>query len=59
MPGKAGDAMADSPWYSFDFGPVHFTVISTEHDFTTGSEQVRSRCGAGVEQVWCAFLRLW
>ena len=41
MPGEAGAAMADSPWYGFDFGPVHFTVISTEHDFTPGSKQVR------------------
>ncbi|CAI8039862.1 Probable inactive purple acid phosphatase 9 [Geodia barretti] len=24
-------------WYSFDYGLVHFTVISTEHDFTPGS----------------------
>lgn len=40
MPGEAGEAMADTPWYGFDFGPVHFTVISTEHDFTAGSKQV-------------------
>ncbi|CAM9414414.1 unnamed protein product [Laminaria digitata] len=39
MPGEAGEVMADSPWYGFDFGPVHFTVISTEHDFTPGSKQ--------------------
>ncbi|KAJ4778500.1 Purple acid phosphatase [Rhynchospora pubera] len=29
----------DKPWYSIEQGPVHFTVISTEHDFTSGSEQ--------------------
>lgn len=28
-------------WYSFDHGLVHFTVLSTEHDFTAGSEQWR------------------
>lgn len=40
MPGAAEEPMADSPWYGFDFGPVHFTVISTEHDFSVGSKQV-------------------
>jgi hypothetical protein len=31
---------ANSPfWYSFDYGTVHFTVISTEHDLQPGSEQ--------------------
>ena len=28
-------------WYSFEHGLVHFTVMSTEHNFTTGSEQRR------------------
>ena len=28
-----------SPWYSFDFGSVHVTLMSTEHDFEAGSEQ--------------------
>lgn len=28
-----------SPWYDFDYGSVHFVVISTEHDFTSGSSQ--------------------
>jgi len=23
----------DMPWYSYDHGPVHFVVISSEHDF--------------------------
>eukprot|EP00752_Nemacystus_decipiens_P007459 g6665.t1 len=39
MPGAAEEPLADSPWYSFDFGPIHFTVMSTEHDFSRGSEQ--------------------
>eukprot|EP01102_Stenamoeba_stenopodia_P018701 TRINITY_DN690_c0_g1_i1.p1 TRINITY_DN690_c0_g1~~TRINITY_DN690_c0_g1_i1.p1 ORF type:complete len:567 (+),score=113.94 TRINITY_DN690_c0_g1_i1:106-1806(+) len=26
-------------WYSFDFGPIHFVFMSTEHNFTTGSDQ--------------------
>lgn len=28
-------------WYSFNYGLVHFTILSTEHDFTRGSEQRR------------------
>eukprot|EP01117_Protostelium_nocturnum_P003426 TRINITY_DN1444_c0_g3_i2.p1 TRINITY_DN1444_c0_g3~~TRINITY_DN1444_c0_g3_i2.p1 ORF type:complete len:577 (+),score=193.02 TRINITY_DN1444_c0_g3_i2:202-1932(+) len=34
MPHKYG-----KPWYSFEYGPVHFTTFSTEHDFSKGSEQ--------------------
>ncbi len=26
-------------WYSFDYGIVHYTVFSTEHNFTAGSPQ--------------------
>ena len=26
-------------WYSFDYGMVHYTVFSTEHNFTAGSRQ--------------------
>jgi len=26
-------------WYSFDYGMVHFVMISTEHNFTAGSRQ--------------------
>jgi hypothetical protein len=37
MPTQAG---VDKPWYSIESGPVHFTVMSTEHDWTQGSEQV-------------------
>lgn len=29
----------EQPWYSFDHGPVHFAVISTEHHYTEGSPQ--------------------
>lgn len=32
--------MSDSPWYGFNYGPIHFTIMSTEHDFTPGSSQV-------------------
>ena len=28
-------------WYSFNYGPVHFTVMSTENDFTPGSRQYK------------------
>ncbi|EGD77773.1 hypothetical protein PTSG_08863 [Salpingoeca rosetta] len=28
-------------WFSFDFGLVHFTMMSTEHDYTPGSRQHR------------------
>lgn len=30
----------DKPWYSIEQGSVHFTVISTEHDWKKNSEQV-------------------
>merc|ERR1711912_25263 len=26
-------------WYSFEVGPVHFTMLSSEHNFATGSPQ--------------------
>ena len=29
----------DKPWYGFDYGPVHFLLMSTEHDFKVGSPQ--------------------
>mmetsp|Transcript_8197 Transcript_8197/g.12429 ORF Transcript_8197/g.12429 Transcript_8197/m.12429 type:complete len:615 (-) Transcript_8197:57-1901(-) len=41
MPGPASEPQKDSPWYGFDFGPIHFTVMSTEHDFRPGSAQYR------------------
>jgi len=30
---------SDSPWYSFDHGPVHLLVMSSEHAFDPASEQ--------------------
>lgn len=30
----------NSTWWSLDFGPVHFAIISTELDFSKGSEQL-------------------
>ncbi|XP_052172070.1 nucleotide pyrophosphatase/phosphodiesterase-like [Diospyros lotus] len=32
-------AAKDKPWYSIEQGSVHITVISTEHDWSKGSEQ--------------------
>ena len=31
----------DKPWYSIEQGSVHFTVISTEHEWSKNSEQAR------------------
>ncbi|CAM9462002.1 unnamed protein product [Discosporangium mesarthrocarpum] len=39
MPGPAARPELDTPWYGIDFGPVHFTVMSTEHDWREGSAQ--------------------
>eukprot|EP00611_Tribonema_gayanum_P015184 TRINITY_DN269_c0_g1_i1.p1 TRINITY_DN269_c0_g1~~TRINITY_DN269_c0_g1_i1.p1 ORF type:complete len:651 (+),score=172.68 TRINITY_DN269_c0_g1_i1:194-2146(+) len=39
MPGPGAAPAADAPWYGFDYGPIHFTVMSTEHDFRPGSAQ--------------------
>lgn len=33
-------AAKDKPWYFIEQGPIHFTVISTEHDWSQNSEQV-------------------
>ncbi len=42
---------SDNPpfWYSFDYGIVHFTVVSTEHDLTPGS----------LQYEWLQVLRVW
>lgn len=31
----------DKPWYSIEQGSVHITVISTEHEWSQNSEQVK------------------
>ncbi|KAL3701603.1 hypothetical protein R1sor_019625 [Riccia sorocarpa] len=31
----------DKPWYSLESGPIHFTIASSEHDWTEGSEQYK------------------
>ena len=39
---RFGLPMADgpqTPWYSMDYGNVHVTMMSSEHDFEAGSEQ--------------------
>ena len=30
-------------WYSFDYGSIHFVMLSTEHDVTPGSHQYQVR----------------
>ena len=40
-PVDAAASPNDQPWYSYDHGPVHFTVMSTEHHFEEGSAQHR------------------
>jgi hypothetical protein len=39
MPSRQG--ASDNPpfWYGFDYGPIHFTAISTEHDLSPNSPQ--------------------
>jgi hypothetical protein len=32
-------ATTDKPWWSYDVGLIHFVGMSSEHNFTTGSEQ--------------------
>ncbi|KAK7258190.1 hypothetical protein RIF29_32705 [Crotalaria pallida] len=32
-------AAKDKPWYSIEQASIHFTIISTEHDFSQNSEQ--------------------
>jgi hypothetical protein len=39
VPGSKPTA-ADRYWWSFEYGPIHYTFMSTEHDFTTGSPQL-------------------
>jgi len=40
QPAKDGQASRDSePWFSFDVGPVHFVMLSSEHQFSKGTRQ--------------------
>ncbi|EGC32941.1 hypothetical protein DICPUDRAFT_155063 [Dictyostelium purpureum] len=34
-----GDDTSRNLWYSYNNGPIHFTVMSAEHDFLEGSQQ--------------------
>ena len=36
MPRRQGP---DKPWYVFEYGPLHFLQMSTEHSFEAGSDQ--------------------
>ncbi len=37
-------ALANPPfWYAFEYGSVHFSIVSSEHDLTRGSEQREAR----------------
>eukprot|EP01138_Halocafeteria_seosinensis_P006906 gb/GECG01007064.1/.p1 GENE.gb/GECG01007064.1/~~gb/GECG01007064.1/.p1 ORF type:complete len:670 (+),score=40.47 gb/GECG01007064.1/:1-2010(+) len=38
MPGASNDSVRNL-YYSFDWGPLHYVIMSTEHDFREGSEQ--------------------
>ena len=37
MPSSNGSY--DANWFSFDYGAIHFTIMSSEHDFLRGSPQ--------------------
>jgi hypothetical protein len=39
FPSAVGGVVHDTPWYSQNFGSVHFVLMSTEHDFSPASEQ--------------------
>lgn len=49
---RAGASAAANPpfWYSFEYGSVHFAVISTEHDLTDGSDQRAVRAARAASQ---------
>ncbi len=38
-PSAVSGVVHDTPWYSQNFGSVHFVLMSTEHDFSPASEQ--------------------
>jgi hypothetical protein len=39
IPGQKPAVTHRNFWYGFDYGAVHFTVMSSEQDFLPGSEQ--------------------
>lgn len=53
MPGPA----EDKPWYSFDYGPVHFTIYSTEHHFHHGEPSRNPPGSQGVKDKGSFFLQ--
>ncbi len=60
---RSGAPRDNAPfWYSYDYGSVHFTVISTEHSLEHGSPQYEVRrmrvappctpCGCAASSSW-------
>ena len=41
-------------WYSYEYGAAHFTVISTEHDLSEGSDQREVQPSFVLVQLYCA-----
>ena len=42
LPADNGHHTPSPPfWYSYDYGSVHFTTVSSEHDLTSDSKQVK------------------
>ena len=39
MPNPSDALPNDKTWWSLDFGPIHFTIISTEHEFNKTTPQ--------------------
>ena len=39
MPNTNAVKITDTPWYGFDYGNIHFVLMSTEHNFTRYSDQ--------------------
>lgn len=42
-PGEGENGHRASPpfWFSYDYGSVHFSTLSSEHDLTDGSKQMK------------------
>lgn len=48
----------DKPWYSFDFGPIHFLQYSTEHVFAKGRwPHCRGAWNMGSAQGGCVLMQ--